>query len=118
MFTEIEKYDVSSANKRENLKPGVYIETQLCFINEGEKSCLIIRQFMRDGDESCSVIDMVHIDNEKSNVIFQDFVLTDTGEWLSGNGKKSFNLADFLPDSFVDYVYTGSMIGDVIEVTS
>jgi len=116
MFTEIEDHHVLSVNKHTDLKPGVYIETQLCFSKEDEKSSLLIRQFMRDGDEACSVIDMIHIDKEKSNVIFQDFMLIDSGEWQAGNGLKSFDLADFLPDSFVDYIYTGSTEGDVIEV--
>lgn len=116
MFTEIEDHLFSSVNKNSNLKPGIYIETQLCFLNEDEKSTLLIRQFMRDGDEACSVIDMIHIDKEKSNVIFQDFMLIDSGEWQAGNGLKSFDLTDFLPDGFVDYVYTGSIEGDVIEI--
>lgn len=116
MFTAIEDDDVLSVNKPSDLKPGVYIETQLFFQKRNEKASLVVRQFKRDEDESCSVIDMIHIDSEKCDVIYQDFILMNNGEWQAGNGSKSYNLNDFLPNCFFEYVYTGSIEGDVIEV--
>lgn len=117
MFTGITENEGASANKRSELVAGIYTEQQFTFASEDGTVELMLRQFTLGGAVGCSVIDSLLIDSNKDEVIFQDFILTATGEWRAGNGSKSFNLLDLWPSDFVDMHLISQLdAGDVIEV--